>query len=185
LFKFIHRHYETVERAIHVEPGIKLPDIQNTVVVLVGPKVHLAVIQALAYAKSLRPDFLHAVSVISDREQAERLREQWDRFDFDVPLDIVDSPFREITEPVLEYLDRLDERWSSDVITVVIPELVVRHWWQQLLHNQTALWLKARLLFRSGTVVTSVPAHVLDEGKVRAPIPPTTTADRPASRSPT
>jgi amino acid transporter len=185
LFKFIHRHYETVERAIHVEPGIKLPEIQNTVVVLVGPKVHLAVIQALAYAKSLRPDFLHAVSVISDREQAERLREQWDRFDFDVPLDIVDSPFREITEPVLEYLDRLDERWSSDVITVVIPELVVRHWWQQLLHNQTALWLKARLLFRSGTVVTSVPAHVLDEGKVRAPIPPTTTADRPASRSPT
>ena len=71
---------------------------------------------------------------------------------------------------------------SSDLI---IPELVVRHWWQQLLHNQTALWLKVRLLFREGTVVTSVPSHVLDEGKVKSPIPPTTAADRPAARSPT
>jgi amino acid transporter len=185
LFKFIHRHYEVAERAIHVEPGIKLPEIRNTVVVLVGPKVQLAVIQALAYAKSLRPDFLQAVSVASDRDQAERLREQWDRFDLDIPLEILESPFREITDPVLEYLDELDARWSSDVVTVIIPELVVHHWWQQLLHNQTALWLKARLLFREGTVVTSVPAHVIEEGKIRSLIPPAATADSSAARSPT
>jgi amino acid transporter len=185
LFKFIHRHYEVAERAIHVEAGIKLPEIRNTVVVLVGPKVQLAVIQALAYAKSLRPDFLQAVSVASDRDQAERLREQWDRFDLDIPLEILESPFREITDPVLEYLDELDARWSSDVVTVIIPELVVHHWWQQLLHNQTALWLKARLLFREGTVVTSVPAHVIEEGKIRSLIPPAATADSSAARSPT
>ena len=185
LFKGIHHHYATVGRAMRVEPGIKLPDIQHTVVVLVGPKVHIGVIQALAYARSLRPDFLHAVSVAFDADQANRIREQWERFDFDIPLDVVDSPYREINEPVLEYLDDIDARWSSDVVTVIIPELVVRHWWQQLLHNQTALWLKVRLLFREGTVVTSVPSHVLDEGKVKSPIPPTTAADRPAARSPT
>jgi len=185
LFKGIHHHYATVDRAMRVEPGIKLPDIQHTVVVLVGPKVHIGVIQALAYARSLRPDFLHAVSVAFDADQANRIREQWERFDFDIPLDVVDSPYREINEPVLEYLDDIDARWSSDVVTVIIPELVVRHWWQQLLHNQTALWLKVRLLFREGTVVTSVPSHVLDEGKVKSPIPPTTAADRPAARSPT
>ena len=184
LFKGIHHHYETVDRAMRVEPGIKLPEIQHTVVVLVGPKVHLGVIQSLAYAKSLQPDFLHAVSVSYDPEQADRLREQWERFDFDVPLDVVDSPYREINEPVLEYLDELDQRSSSDVVTVIIPELVVHHWWQQLLHNQTALWLKARLLFRGGTVVTSVPSHVLEEGKIKGPIPPTTTVDGPSARSP-
>jgi hypothetical protein len=183
LFKGIHRHYETVERAMRVEPGIKLPEIQHTVVVLVGPKVHIGVIQALAYAKSLRPDFLHAVSVAYDADEANQIREQWARFDFDVPLDVVDSPYREINEPLLGYLDEVDARWSSDVVTVVIPELVVRHWWQQLLHNQTALWLKVRLLFREGTVVTSVPSHVLDEGKVRSPIPPTTATGRAAARA--
>ena len=184
LFKGIHHHYETVDRAMRVEPGIKLPEIRHTVVVLVGPKVHLGVIQSLAYAKSLQPDFLHAVSVSYDPEQADRLREQWERFDFDVPLDVVDSPYREINEPVLEYLDELDQRSSSDVVTVIIPELVVHHWWQQLLHNQTALWLKVRLLFREGTVVTSVPSHVLEEGKIKGPIPPTTTVDGPSARSP-
>jgi hypothetical protein len=184
LFKGIHHHYETVDRAMRVEPGIKLPEIQHTVVVLVGPKVHLGVIQSLAYAKSLQPDFLHAVSVSYDPEQADRLREQWERFDFGIPLDVVDSPYREINEPVLEYLDELDQRSSSDVVTVIIPELVVHHWWQQLLHNQTALWLKVRLLFREGTVVTSVPSHVLEEGKIKGPIPPTTTADGPSARSP-
>ena len=185
LFKGIHRHYATVDRAISVQPGIKLPEIQHTVAVLVGPKVHLGVIQALAYAKSLHPDFLHAVSIAYDHDGAERLREQWERFDLDIPLDVIDSPFREITEPLLEYLEQLDERWSSDVITVIIPELVVRHWWQQLLHNQTALWLKARLLFREGTVVTSIPSHVLEHGEIRSAIPPSATAERRRARSPT
>jgi amino acid transporter len=185
LFNGIRHHYATVERALRVEPGIKPPEIQHTVVVLVGPKVHLGVIQSLAYAKSIHPDFLHAVSIAYDPEQADRLREQWERFDFDVPLDMVDSPYREINEPLLEYLDQLDRRSSSDVVTVIIPELVVHRWWQQLLHNQTALWLKVRLLFREGTVVTSVPSHVLEEGKIKGPVPSTPEAERPASRAPT
>src|SRR5262249_48544786 len=179
LFKGIHRHYRTVDRALTIEPGITIPEIQHTVVVLVGPKIHLGVIQAIAYAKSLRPDFLHAVSVAYDPEQAEALRSQWARFEIDVPLDVLDSPFREINRPVLAYVEEPERRWGSDVVTLVIPELVVRRWWQQLLHNQTALWLKARLLFREGTVVTSVPAHVLERGQIRSPIPPVATGERP------
>jgi hypothetical protein len=76
----------------------------------------------------------------------------------------------------------LDQRWSSDVVTVVIPELVVRRWWQQLLHNQTALWLKARLLFREGTIVTSVPAHMLESGRTRTPVPRATGAATTSER---
>ena len=182
LFKGIHRHYRTVDHALTVEPGITIPEIQHTVVVLVGPKIHLGVIQAIAYAKSLRPDFLHAVSVAYDPEQAQALRDQWARFGIDVPLDVLDSPYREINRPVLEYVEELDRRWSSDVVTVVIPELVVRRWWQQLLHNQTALWLKARLLFREGTVVTSVPAHMLESGRTRTPVPSATGAATTSQR---
>ena len=160
LFKGIHRHYQTVDRALSVEPGIKIPEIQHTVAVLVGPKVHLGVIQAIAYAKSLRPDFLHAVSVSHDADQTAELRAQWERFEIDVPLDVLESEYREITRPLLEYIEELDKRWSSDVVTVIIPELVVRRWWQQLLHNQTALLIKGQLLFRKNVVVTDVPYHL-------------------------
>ena len=76
------------------------------------------------------------------------------------PLDIVSSPYRELTRPVLEFVEELDSKWSHDVVTVVVPEFVVHHWWDQLLHNQSALLLKGRLLFRKGTVVTSIPSHV-------------------------
>jgi hypothetical protein len=141
-------------------PGAKLPVVRHTVAVLVGPEVHRGVVQAIAYAKSLRPEHLFAVSVTFDEQQEAYLRRRWDDFGFDVPLEIIGSPYREITRPVLQWLDDLDARWDYDVITVVIPEFVVRHWWEQLLHNQSALWLKARLLFRKGTVVTSVPSHV-------------------------
>jgi hypothetical protein len=159
-FKGIRRHYDTVTAALTVQPGTPLPEIVHTVVVLVGQRVHAGVLQAIAYAKSLRPHYLHAVSVAFDEESAKRVREDWERFGLDVPLDIIESPYRELTRPVLEYVDRLDERWEHDVVTVVIPEFVVRHWWEQLLHNQSAFWLKFRLLFRKGTVVTSIPVVV-------------------------
>jgi hypothetical protein len=88
------------------------------------------------------------------------MQERWAMYGFDVTLDIVLSPYRELTRPVLQFVETLDERWSHDVVTVVVPEFVVHHWWDQLLHNQSALFLKGRLLFRKGTVVTSIPSHV-------------------------
>ena len=101
-----------------------------------------------------------SVSVISDEEEQSKLEEQWHEFGIEVPLEIVYSPYRELTRPILRYVDELDARWENDVITVLLPEFVVRHWWGNLLHNQTALLLKGRLLFRKGTVVTSLPYHL-------------------------
>jgi hypothetical protein len=116
---------------------------------------------AVAYAKSLEPHHVVAVTVGGEDERADRVKaELWDACDFGVPLENVPSPFRDLSGAVMEYLEELDERWEDDVITVVIPEFVVQRWWQQLLHNQSALALKLRLLVRPNTVVISVPFHL-------------------------
>jgi hypothetical protein len=132
----------------------------HTVVVLVPNRIHSGVLEALAYAKSLRPHYLHALHVSFDPAQADAMVARWEEYGFDLPLDVVGSPYRDLSRPVLDYVEELDRRWKHDVVTVIVPEFVVHHWWEQLLHNQSALLLKARLLFRKGTVVTSVPAHV-------------------------
>jgi amino acid transporter len=159
VFKLIHRHYKTVADGLRVTPDYKPRKMNHTVVVLVGG-VHRGVLEALAYARSLSPNHLVAVSVVSDEEDQERMEELWAEYGIDVPLEIVYSPYRELTRPVLRYIDELEGRWEDDVITVLLPEFVVRHWWGNILHNQTALLLKGRLLFRKGTVVTSLPYHL-------------------------
>jgi hypothetical protein len=134
--------------------------MNHTVVVLVG-SVHRGVIEALAYAQSLSPNRLLAVTVVSDDEERERIEDQWSARNLQVPLEIVYSPYRELARPVLRFIDELDARYDNDIITVVIPEFVVTgSWWTHLLHNQSALFLKGRLLYRKGTVVTSVPYHL-------------------------
>ncbi len=127
---------------------------------LVGNHIHAGVLEAIAYAKSLHPHYLHAVHVSFDAEQANDMRSRWEEYDLGVPIDIVPSPYRALTRPVLDYVDELDRRPAYDVVTVIVPEFVVHHRWDQLLHNQSALLLKARLLLRKGTVVTSIPSHV-------------------------
>ncbi|MEX0665047.1 MAG: APC family permease [Acidimicrobiia bacterium] len=159
LFKGIKGHYRKVGAALKVEPGYRPRPWNNTVVVLVG-RVHKGVLNAISYAKALNPSHLIAVSVVSDEEEDEAIREQWAEFGIDVPLETVYNPYREMSRPILDFIDELDAQWSNDVITIVIPEFVVRRWWEHLLHNQSALFLKGRLLFRKGTVVTSVPYHV-------------------------
>jgi hypothetical protein len=100
------------------------------------------------------------VTVVSDEEEQERIEESWSSLDIGVPLEIVHSPYRELVGPILRFVDELDARYENSIVTVVLPEFVVGSWWGQLLHNQSALMLKARLLFRKGTVVTSVPYHL-------------------------
>jgi hypothetical protein len=100
------------------------------------------------------------VTVVSDDEEQERIEKAWADRNIDVPLEIVYDPYRELTDTVLKYVDEVDARWENDIVTVLIPEFVVKHWWAHLLHNQSALILKGRLLFRKGTVVTSVPYHL-------------------------
>ena len=158
-FKSIKRHYTTVADGLRVTPDYKSRRMNHTVVVLVGG-IHRGVLDALAYAQSLHPNHLVAVSVVSDEEDQERLERQWDEYSLDVPLEFVYSPYRELARPVMTFIDELDARFENDIITVVLPEFVVRHWWGNVLHNQNALLLKGRLLFRKGTVVTSVPYHL-------------------------
>jgi hypothetical protein len=164
LFKGVKRHYDQVRAALAVPPDWRPPRLNHTVVVLVGG-VHRGVLEALAYARSLAPNHLVAVTVVSDEDEQARIHEQWDQHHLDVPLDMVYSPYRELSRPILAFIDEIDARWDNDIVTVLIPEFVVRRWWEQLLHNQTALFLKGKLLFRQGVVVTSVPYHVRPGGQ--------------------
>ena len=166
LFSAIKRHYDRVSRVLEVEPEqVRHEHINHTVVVLVGRNVHRGVLKALDYARSLRPQHLVAVYVSFEEEDREELEKQWRTFNVDIPLEIVYSPYRELIAPIERYIDELDDRWDNDTVTVVIPEFVVGKWYEHVLHNQSALFLKGKLLFREGTVVTSVPYHVPAEQK--------------------
>jgi amino acid transporter len=164
LFKGIHRHYMRVSKQLTIPPDYKPPAMNHTVIVLVGG-MHRGVLDALAYAKSLNPTRVIALTVVSDEEQQDRIEKAWAERNIDVPLEIVYDPYREVTRPILRYIDELDARFQNDIVTVLIPEFVVDHWWGHLLHNQTALLLKGRLLFRKGTVVTSIPYHLHEESQ--------------------
>ena len=159
-FRAINRHYKGVRKAVQVDTDYRPPRRTHLVIVLVG-SVHRGVIDALSYARSLNPEKLMAVSVVTDDEEQERLVEAWDAYGIQVPLHTISSPYRELTRPVLEYLDELDAESPDDLITVVIPEFVTP-WKQHWLHNQSAFALKARLLYRPNTIVTSVPVLIGD-----------------------
>ena len=158
-FKAVKRHYRRVAAALAVPPGWAPARTNQTMVVLVGG-VHRGVLEALTYARAYSPDHLMALSVVTDEEEQDRLERQWEKYGLDVPLEFVHSPYRDLTKPVLRFLDTLDQRWTNDTITVLIPEFIVTRWWEHIFHNQSALMLKGRLLFRPRTVVTSVPYHV-------------------------
>jgi len=157
LMKAIRRHYARVATELEVGPtqGLVMP-ARNRAFVLVS-KIHQPTLRALAYAKSTRPSTLEALTVQVDEEETKRLEEEWAKHDIDIPLVVLQSPYREVTDPVVDYIRRLRSSNPRDVITVFIPEYVVGRWWEQLLHNQSPLRLKLRLLFEPGVMVTSVP----------------------------
>jgi hypothetical protein len=162
LFVAIKAHYRRLEDSLRIEPEDVRPSPDNhTVVVLVG-RVHRGVVKALQYARSMRPNHITALYVSVDPDDEAHIYREWKRFGFDVPLEIVNSPYRELTPAVERYLEELDGRWDDDTITVVIPEFVASRLLSptQLLHNQSAGALKLALLYRRNTVVTSVPYHV-------------------------
>jgi amino acid transporter len=156
LMRAIHNHYERVAEELEPEDDdvVPLPS-RNHAIVLVS-KLHSPTLRALAYARATRPHDLTALTVSVDAEEARALQEEWERRDIPVPLTILDSPYREITRPILEYVRNVRLQSPRDVVTVFVPEYVVGHWWEQLLHNQSALRLKTRLLFQPGVMVTSV-----------------------------
>jgi amino acid transporter len=164
LFKAVKRHYDDVGALLTVTPSTVAPPPQrHTFVVLVG-RVNRGVTAALNYAESLKPDHITAVHIAEDEEEHERIHREWELFGFTTPLEIIDSPYRELVAPVERYLDQLEQRWEADQITVVIPEFVVGlKSFSNILHGQAGLALKLALLDRPGTVVTSVPFHVRAE----------------------
>ncbi|HMZ14483.1 MAG TPA: APC family permease [Mycobacterium sp.] len=168
LMRAIHRHYETVARELasqEAEEGdIVLPS-RNHAVVLVS-KLHLPTLRALSYARATRPDVLEAITVSVDDAETRQLVHKWEASDITVPLKVVASPYREVTRPVLDYVKRISKEAPRTVVTVFIPEYVVGHWWEQLLHNQSALRLKTRLLFMNNVMVTSVPWQLTSSERV-------------------
>lgn len=152
----IRRHYDRIAKELApTEEEVMLP-ARNHVVVLVS-KVHKPTLRALAYARATRPDTLTAVTVNVDDEETRELQAAWESHDLPIALTVIESPFRDVTRPILDYIKRIRRESPRDLITVFIPEYVVGHWWEQLLHNQSALRLKGRLLFTPGVMVTSVP----------------------------
>ncbi|MEU0135794.1 APC family permease [Streptomyces sp. NPDC006296] len=168
----IRRHYDRVAEEIAApetrpDEGMRPSRVHSIVLV---SKLHRPTLRALAYAKLVRSDQLEALSISVDQAETKALREDWERRGIDIPLKILDSPYREVTRPVIDYVKSLRKDRPRDVVSVYIPEYVVGHWYEHLLHNQSALRLKGRLLFTPGVMVTSVPYQLesSEAAKVRA-----------------
>jgi hypothetical protein len=185
LMRGIQRHYAAVAAELAPPGSAKVvPPSNNHAIVLVS-KVHLPTLRALGYAKATRPSRLEAVTVDLDERETAALKQQWDQHEIPVPLTIIASPFREVTRPVVEYVKRLRSENPNDIVTVFIPEYVLGHWWEQLLHNQSALRLKGRLLYQRRVVVASVPYQLRSATGAGAPSAPQPSAgvnDDPTSQ---
>ncbi|HKW78073.1 MAG TPA: APC family permease, partial [Candidatus Limnocylindria bacterium] len=157
----INRHYTAVADALTLERlDEPLPIPKPPVVIVPVARLDRATLQAIAFARSISPS-VKAVHIATTAESAERFRERWARWTRDVPLDVIESPYRSLMQPLLRYIDRIDER-DDRPITIVLAEFVPRNWWEFILHSQTALRLKLTLLFRPNTIVIDVPYHFRD-----------------------
>ena len=169
MMKAINRHYAAVSRELTPveaeQREIVLPS-RNHAVVLVST-MQLPTLRALAYARATRPDVLEALSVDVNEVETRTLTAEWEASDVTVPLKVLASPYREITGPIIDYIRRINREAPRTVITVFIPEYVVGHWWESLLHNQSALRLKTRLRFMPNVVVASVPWQLNSSSDLR------------------
>lgn len=161
MFFRVKRHYSSVGKQLSLigaDPTHFQSHIKHTVLLPISG-VHKGVVEALRYAQSIAAD-VRAVYVEIDHATTERLQEEWVRWGRGVPLIVLKSPYRSIMTPFLKYIDEVESSQHDDIITIIIPEFVTAKWWQQLLHNQTALLIRAALVFKRGKVVTSVRYHL-------------------------
>ncbi|HEX8347930.1 MAG TPA: APC family permease [Actinoplanes sp.] len=174
----IRRHYDRVSAELQPTEERPVLPSRNHAVVLVS-KVHLPTLRAVAYAQATRPDTLTAVTVNVDDKDTRAIQAEWERRQVPVRLTVVESPYREITRPIIDFVKSVRRGSPRDVVTVFVPEYVVGRWWENLLHNQSALRIKGRLLFEPGVMVTSVPWQLQStQGKDLARL------DRDLSRAP-
>jgi amino acid transporter len=175
IMESIRKHYDrvAVELVAGDDESVTLPSRVHAIVLV--SKIHKPTLRALAYARATRPTVLEAVTVDVDDDGTARLIRDWERRGIPVALKVLDSPYREITRPVVEYVRGLNRSSPRDLVCVYVPEYVVGHWWEQLLHNQSALRLKTRLLFSPGVMVVSVPWQLLSSERI---------ADEPEAQAP-
>jgi hypothetical protein len=156
LMKAIRQHYRDVEAELAADQtDASLPSRIHAIVLV--SRLHKPTLRALAYARASRPNTLEALTVDIDAAKTDALLEEWDARGIPVPLRVLNSPYREIQRPIVRYVRSVRRASPRDVVTVFIPEYVVGHWWERLLHNQIALRLKSRLLLTPGVMMTSVP----------------------------
>jgi amino acid transporter len=156
LMKAIYRHYSHVAEQLVPDTDARMLPSKVHAIVLVS-KVHKPALRALAFARATRPDELTALTVNVDDAETRGLQADWERYDIPVPLTILESPYREITRPVVDYVKAIRRNGPRELVVVFVPQYVVGHWWENALHNQSALRLRARLQFQPGVMITTVP----------------------------
>ncbi|MGY2079352.1 APC family permease [Modestobacter sp. SYSU DS0657] len=156
LMRAINRHYSNVSRQLVPDTDARTLPSRVHAVVLVS-KVHKPTLRALAFARATRPDVLTALTVNVDDAETRALQADWDRYDIPVPLTVLESPYREITRPVVDFVKDIRRASPRELVVVFVPQYVVGHWWENVLHNQSALRLRTRLQFQPGVMITSVP----------------------------
>ncbi len=156
LMQAINRHYSHVAQQLVPDSDSRLLPSRVHAIVLVS-KVHRPTLRALAFARATRPDVLTALTVNVEDAETRALQADWERYDIPVPLTVVESPYREITRPVVDYVKGVRRDSPRELVVVFVPQYVVGHWWENVLHNQSALRLRARLQFQPGVMITTVP----------------------------
>jgi amino acid transporter len=165
LLRGVNRHYTDVATRAATETPLAPTRVKPVCIVPIAD-LNLIALQSLALARSISENVI-AVHISDDEEAIARLRAKWEAWGRHVPLEVIESPYRSLVRPLLAYIDLIDKQVRDDTLIIVLPEMVATHWWHQLLHNQTALRLKAALLFRPGTVVVNVPYHLQRVPRVR------------------
>jgi len=156
LMKAINRHYSNVAAQLVPDTDARMLPSKVHAIVLVS-KIHKPTLRALAFARATRPDVLTALTVNVDDAETRSLQADWERYDLPVPLTVLESPYREITRPVVDYVKDIRRESPREIVVVFVPQYVVGHWWENVLHNQSALRLRARLQFQPGVMITTVP----------------------------
>lgn len=160
IFRAIYAHYGDVARQLSLEKMGSVQAVRRHTALVLVSGVHRGVIPALEFARSLAPDNTTALFVDLDAEQTNTIKTKWEHWGSGIPLKILESPYRSLVRPILRYIDQVDAEYDDDVLSVILPEFIPSKWWQHLLHNQTALAIKAALHFRKNIVVISVPYHL-------------------------
>jgi amino acid transporter len=155
LLRTIHRHYESFARDVKFEGHSPIIPLHHTVVVPVNG-ITKAAAGALVYATTISDEVI-AVYVEVDRRYTEGMRQEWEKWDIGVPLEVLPSPYRSILRPLVEYVENLRMLSPGELVTIVVPEIVPKRWWEHLLHNKTALYIRTAFLFKPNVVVTAVP----------------------------